>query len=186
MGPKYPQRPHVKDLVPSPLYYYEVDATRKKRQAFVKHAQGGHWDTGPSPSSLFLSAQHQVKSFLCCMYWPWETVQPQRRFDPEAMGWKWRTREFKLVDYLSWLVIVVGTDMATKKVIAFKGIVDVCYLHCSRSIRTKKQKTQTTKNKPKKLPAPKEKENWPHVSYWFRYPWSTSGERTLRRENYTG
>lgn len=143
----------------------------------------GHW---PFPFlSLSFSPSQSEKLSLLHVLAMRDCAAPAQIW-PRGNGWKWRTREFKLIDYLGWLDIVVGTDMATKKVIAFKGIVDVCYLHCSRSIRTKKQKTQTTKNKPKKLPAPKEKENWPHVSYWFRYPWSTSGKRTLRRENYTG
>lgn len=55
MGPKYPQRPHVKDLVPSPLYYYEVDATRKKDRPLWSMPKG---DIGtlalPLPLSFFL------------------------------------------------------------------------------------------------------------------------------------
>lgn len=152
----------------------------------MEHAQRGHWDTGPSPSSLFLSAHHKVKSFLCCMYWPWETVQSQSRFDPEAMGWKWRTREFKLVDYLGWLDIVVGTDMATEKWLPLKELLMSVIYTVPEASEQRNKKPKPQKNKPKKLPAPKEKENWPHVSYWFRYPWSTSGKRTPRRENYTG
>lgn len=158
----------------------------------MEHAQRGHWDTEPFFLSLsFRPLQSEKLSLLHVLairdcaasvqIWP-----RGNRPNQMSMGWNWRTRKFKLVDYLGWLVIVVGTDMATKKLLPLKELLmSVIYTVPETSEqRNKKPKPQKI-NLRNSLP-PKEKENWPHVSYWFRYPWSISGKRTPRRENYTG
>lgn len=74
------------------------------------------------------------------------------------MGWKWRTREFKLVDYLGWLDIVVGTDMATEKLLPLKELLmSVIYTVPEASEqRNKKPKPQKI-NQRNSLPPKKKK-----------------------------
>lgn len=145
MGPKYPQRPHVKDLVPSPLCYYEVDATRKKKTGLCGACPKGtlgHWPF-PFLSLSFCPSQNEKLSLLHVLAMR-DCAAPAQIW-PRGNGLKVKNPWIQI----SWLFRLTwhssGNWYGYWKVIAFKGIADVCYLHCSRSIRTKKQKTQTTK-----------------------------------------